>query len=100
MPVQLETDISDFTICRILLQQVIRDDLEVKHWHPIMFWSRQILLTEWNYHVGQHKLLAIVMVCKHWWYYLDDVNIPVDVLSDHRNLHNFMTTKELIGRLI
>ena len=97
--VWLETDISGFTISRILSQQVTGDNPRAKHWHPIMFWSRQILLTEWNYHMGQHELLAIVMVCKHWQHYLDGADTLVDVLSNHRNLHNFITMKELTGRL-
>ena len=54
---------------------------------------------EWNYHAGQMKLLAIMMVCKHWCHYLDGVDAPVNILSDHGNLRNFMTIKELMGRL-
>ena len=99
LPVWLETDISGFTISRILSQQVTRDDPGAKHWHPIMFWSRQILPAEWNYHVGQHELLAIIMTCKYWWHYLDGADTLVDVLSDYGNLRNFMTIKELTGRL-
>ena len=49
--------------------------------------------------MGQHELLAIIMACKHWWHYLDGVDTLVDVLSNYRDLCNFMTMKELIGRL-
>ena len=97
--VRLETDVSGFTISGILSQQVTGDDPEAKHWHPITFWSRQMLPAEWNYHTGQHELLAIVMACKHWWHYLDGADTLVNVLSDHGNLRNFMTMKELTGRL-
>ena len=37
LPVWLETDISGFTISRILSQQVTGDDPGAKHWHPITF---------------------------------------------------------------
>ena len=63
------------------------------------FWSHQMLPTEWNYHAGQTELLAIMMVCKHWCHYLDSADAPVNILSDHSNLCNFMTMKELMGRL-
>ena len=63
------------------------------------FWSCQILSVEWNYHAGQMELLAIVMACKHWCHYLDSVDVPVNILSDHGNLCNFITMKELMGRL-
>ena len=97
--VRLETDASSFAILRILSQQNNEETLEKCHWHPVAFWSCQISPAEWNYHAGQMELLAIVMVCKHWHHYLNDVDTPVNILSDHSNLHNFMTTKELMGRL-
>ena len=65
LPVRLETDISSFAILRILSLQNNGETLEKCHWHPIAFWSHQILLTEWNYHTRQTELLAIMMVCKH-----------------------------------
>ena len=99
LPVWLETDTLGFAISGILSQQVTKDNPEAKHWHPITFWSRQILLAEQNYHTWQHKLLAIVMACKYWQHYLDGADALVDILSDHRNLRNFMIIKELTGRL-
>ena len=99
LPVRLETDASSFAISRILSQQNNEESPEKCHWHPVAFWSRQMLPAEWNYHTGQTELLAIVMVCKHWCHYLDGADAPVNILSDHGNLRNFMTMKELTGRL-
>ena len=97
--VRLETDTSGFTILGILSQQNNEESPEKCHWHPVAFWSCQMSPAERNYHAGQTELLAIVMVCKHWCHYLDGADAPVNILSDHGNLRNFMTTKELTGRL-
>ena len=99
LPVRLETDTSSFTILGILSQQNNEESPEKCHWHPVAFWSCQMLPTEWNYHARQMELLAIMMACKHWHHDLDSVDAPVNILSDHSNLHNFMTMKELMGRL-
>ena len=99
LPVRLETDASSFAISGILSQQNNEESPEKCHWHPVAFWLCQMSPTEWNYHAGQTELLAIVMACKHWCHYLDSADAPVNILSDHGNLRNFMTTKELMGRL-
>ena len=99
LPVRLETDTSSFAILGILSQQNNEESPEKCHWHPVAFWSHQMLPVEWNYHAGQMELLAIVMACKHWHHYLDSADTPVNILSDHSNLRNFMTMKELMGRL-
>ena len=99
LPVRLETDTSSFTISGILSQQNNEESPEKCHWHPVAFWSCQISPAEWNYHTRQTELLAIVMVCKYWCHYLDSADTPVNILSNHSNLHNFMMMKELMGRL-
>ena len=99
LPVRLKTDTSGFAISGILSQQNNEESLEKCHWHPVAFWLCQMLPVEWNYHAGQTELLAIVMVCKHWHHYLDGADALVNILSDHGNLRNFMTMKELMGRL-
>ena len=99
LPVRLETDASGFAILGILSQQNNEESPEKCHWHPMTFWSCQMLPVEWNYHTRQMELLAIMMVCKHWHHYLDSADTLVNILSDHSNLHNFMMMKELMGRL-
>ena len=99
LPVRLETDASSFAISGILSQQNNKESPEKCHWHPMAFWSCQMSPAEWNYHAGQTELLAIMMACKHWHHYLDGADAPVNILSDHGNLRNFMTMKELMGRL-
>ena len=99
LPVRLETDASSFAISGILSQQNNEKSPEKCHWHPMAFWSCQILSVEWNYHAGQRELLAIMMACKYWHHYLDGVDALVNIFSDHSNLRNFMTIKELMGRL-
>ena len=97
--VRLETDASGFALLGILSQQNNEESPEKCHWHPVAFWSCQILPAERNYHARQTELLVIMMACKHWCHYLDSADAPVNILSDHGNLHNFMTMKELTGRL-
>jgi hypothetical protein len=53
---------------------------------------------EWNYAVGDQKMLAIVMSCRYWRHYLEGARHPVEVLTDHHNLQRFMTTKSLMGQ--
>jgi hypothetical protein len=43
-------------------------------------------------------MLAIVMSCRHWRYYLKGARHPVEVHTDHHKLQRFMTTKSLTGR--
>lgn len=40
-------------------------------------------------------MLAIVESMKHWRYYLEGAKFPIQILSDHKNLKVFMTTKIL-----
>ena len=99
LPVRLKTDTSSFVILGILSQQNNKEAPEKCHWHPVAFWSYQMSPVEWNYHTGQTELLAIVIACKYWYHYLDSVDTLVNILSDHGNPCNFMTTKELMERL-
>ena len=43
-------------------------------------------------------MLAIIECMKHWRHYLEGSKFPVQVLSDHKNLEPFMTTKVLNRR--
>ena len=46
------------------------------------------------------ELLAIVKSFKHWRHYLEGSKYSIIVLSDHANLHYFMTTTELNRRQV
>jgi RNase H-like domain found in reverse transcriptase/Integrase zinc binding domain len=67
-------------------------------WHPIAFMSRKMLPAETRYQTQDSEMLAIVEACKHWRHYLEGSPHLVKVLTDHKNLCNFFTNKELNGR--
>src|SRR5215471_4800150 len=66
--------------------------------HPVAFWSRKCLPAECNYDIHDREILAIVESMKHWRHYLEGAKFPIQVLSDHKNLEVFMTTKMLNRR--
>ena len=90
LPICLHPDASDFAISGILSQ--LHDD---QQWHPIAYWSRKCIAAEINYDIHNKELLAIVNCIKHWQHYLEGSKKPVQVLTDHKNLEVFMTTKVL-----
>ena len=51
-----------------------------------------------NYDVHDKELLAIFEVFKCWRHYLEGSPTPVDVITDHKNLEYFSTTKLLTRR--
>ena len=106
--VHLETNTSAFTIAGILSQQGTREpgvdwhqststiegDMAV-HWHLVTFWSQTMVPAECNYRTKDQEMLTIVMSLWHWCYYTEGVTHPVQVLTDHNNLTNFLTKKTL-----
>jgi len=49
--------------------------------------------------VYNKELLAIVEAFKKWQHYLEEVAVPVEVYTDHKNLTYFLETKTLFQRL-
>jgi hypothetical protein len=50
---------------------------------------------ELNYNTYDKELLAIFEGFKHWHQYLEGSRTPVDVVTSHKNLEYFTTTKLL-----
>jgi len=92
LPIVLHTDASGFAISGILSQ--VHDN----QLHPVAFWSRKLNPAECNYDIHDGELLAIVSAMKHWRHYMEGSKHPVRVLTDHKNLEVFMTTKSLNRR--
>jgi hypothetical protein len=89
----VETDASDYALAAIL--SIHSSDGEI---HPIAFHSRSFNPTELNYDTHNKELLAIFEAFKHWCQYLEGSRTPVDVVTDHKNLEYFATTKLLTRR--
>jgi hypothetical protein len=92
LPIRIHTDASGFAISAIISQ------LHNSHWHPVAFYSRKCIPAECNYDVPDREMLAVVESMRHWRHYLEGARHPIQVLSDHKNLTSFMSTKVLNRR--
>ena len=84
----METDASDYALAAIL--SIVNEDNEV---HSVAFHSHTFTVVELNYDTHDKELLAIFEAFKIWWHYLEDPAYPIDVVTDHKNLEYFSTTK-------
>lgn len=88
----IETDSSDFAISAILSQY------HDKVLHPVAFMSRKMNPAELNYEIHDKELLAIVSAMKIWRHYLEGLEHPFTIITDHQALEYFQTTKTLTRR--
>lgn len=92
-PIIIETDALDYAIVAIISQI----SPEHGNLHLITFYSQGMKPTELNYEIYDKELLAIFKAFQQWHNYLEGSThaILFLVLSDHKNLKYFMTTKQL-----
>ena len=95
--IQIETDVSGYTIGRVLSQLTL-DDLGC--WHPLAFFSKKIIPTKIRYETHDGELLAIIESFKTWRHYLEGSQHEVLVLTDHNNLRRFMELKSLSSKQV
>ena len=93
-PTIVETDASDYAIAAVLSQEDPNDHLL----HPVAYFSRSMAPAELNYEIYDKELLAIFAGFRHWRAYLEGSVHPVRVVTDHKNLEYFATTKLLTRR--
>jgi len=89
-PVIIETDASNYALVAIL-----SIELESGEIHPVAFHSCSFNSMELNYDVHNKELFAIYEVFRIWQHYLDGSALSIDVVTDHKNLEYFSTTKIL-----
>ena len=65
---------------------------------PVAFFSRKLAPAEANYEIYDKELLAIVRCFEQWRPELEGSLFPIRVLTDHKSLQYFMTTKRLSHR--
>lgn len=92
-PSTVECDSSDYVNAGCLSQP---DGVGVLH--PVAFFSRRMIPAECNYDIYDKELMAIVRAFEEWRAELEGTEMPVEVISDHKNLQHFMTTKRLSRR--
>lgn len=91
----IECDASDFVSAGVL-SQVGPDGLL----HPVAFLSKKHSPEECNYEIYDKELLAIVRCFEDWRPELEGLDQKITVLTDHKNLQYFMTTKSLSRRQV
>lgn len=89
----IETDASDYAVGAVFSQIDIKGESR-----PVAFASRKFKPAELNYPVHEKELTAIVFAFEEWRHYLEGVEHQVLVLTDHKSLEYFMTTKQLTRR--
>jgi len=90
----VETDASDYVSAGIMSQYHNRI------LHPVAFFSKKHSPAEYNYEIYDKELMAIVCCFEEWRAELESTHEdhPIQVLSDHKNLEYFMSTKLLNRR--
>src|SRR3979490_1831176 len=86
----METNASDYALAVILSTIDLEGEIQ-----PVAFHFQTLKAPELNYDVHDKELLAIFEAFKHWQHYLEGSAKPVDVITDHKNLEYFSTTKVL-----
>ena len=89
----VETDSSNYVNVGVLSQPDGNGIL-----HPVAYFSRRMSPAKCNYEIYNKELLAIIWCFKEWKPELEDTELPVKVLTDHKGLEYFMTTKKLTPR--
>src|SRR5882724_6613787 len=90
-PIVVETDTSDYAIAAII-SQISPNNGNI---HPIVFYSCSMQPVELNYEIYDKELLAIFEAFQQRHNYLEGSAHVVLVLSNHKNLEYFATTKQL-----
>jgi hypothetical protein len=93
LPIIVEADASDYVTAGVLSQTDAEGVV-----HPIAYFSKRMNPAEGNYEIYDKELLAIIRCFEQWRPELEGARFPIDVLSDHKNLQYFTTTKQLSHR--
>ena len=86
----VETDVSDYVSGAVLSQSDHEGILR-----PVAFMSCWHLLAECNYKLYDKELMAIVCAFEEWRLELEGLPKPVNIISYHKNLEYFMSSKQL-----
>ena len=86
----MKTNASDYVSGGILSQYDENDVL-----HPVVYFFKKHSSAECNYEIYDKELMAIVCTFKEWCPELEDSLTSVKVITDHKNLEYFMSTKQL-----
>ena len=89
----METNTSDYALTAILF--IINKENKV---HSVAFYSHTFTVAEMNYDTHNKELLVIFEAFKIWQHYLEGLAYLINIVTDHKNLKYFSTTKMLTQR--
>ena len=87
-PSTVESDSSDCVTGEVLSQPDSQGVL-----HPVAYFFTRMAPAECNYNIYDKELLAIIRAFEEWRPELEGAAEQVQVITDHKNLEYFMTTK-------
>jgi len=91
----VEADCSGYALGGCLLQEN-----EQGIFMPVAYHSRKLLPAECNYEIHDKEPLAVISCLGAWDGELRSLALPFTVLSDHKNLQHFATTRKLSERQV
>ncbi|KAH0604189.1 uncharacterized protein H6S33_007220 [Morchella sextelata] len=91
--ITVETDASDYVSVTVLSQYNDNGTLR-----PVTYFSKKHSPAECNYEIYDKELLAIIRSLEEWRPELEGAAHPITVISDHKNLKYFMSTKQINRR--
>jgi len=68
---------------------------EEKEIHLVIFHFCIFKTTKVNYDIHNKEFLAVFKVFHTWYHYLKELELPIDIIIDYKNLKYFLTTKIL-----
>ena len=89
----MKTDFSDYVSSGVF-SQLEEDGLL----YLIAFFSKNLNPVECNYEIYDKELLAIIRCFEQWRPKLEATSVPIKVITDHKSLEYFITTKKLSKR--
>ena len=92
-PIIVETDATDYISAGILSQYDKNSVLR-----PIAYFSKKHNPAECNYEIYDKELMAIVRAFEEWRPELEGSAHPINVITDHKNLEYFTSSKQLSRR--
>ena len=91
----MKTHTLDYTLAAIIF--IVNEENKV---YLVTFHSHTFTIAELNYDIHDKELLAIFEAFKIWWHYIEGPVYPINIVTDHKNLEYFSTTKMLTQRQV
>ena len=88
---RMEVDVSDYVTGEVLLMECANG-----RWRLVVYLSKLLNETEWNYEIYDKEILAMIRELKVWRHLLESTKFKFVVQTDHKNLVYFMKVQKLI----